>query len=56
MINIREIFPIESQNLLVFAGYSTFKLLYLDRLADYYEDQMLDKIIFHDGNKVVTAN
>jgi hypothetical protein len=40
----------------VFAGSSTFKLLYLDTFADYYEDEMLDKIIFYNNNKTITAN
>lgn len=55
MINVREIFIQDHQNIVVFVGYSTFKLIYLDRIVSYYEDEMLDKIIFHD-NLTITAN
>ena len=55
MINVQEIFIEEEQNLLLFAGYSSFKLLYLDRTVSYYQDKMLDKIIFNNG-LTITAN
>lgn len=55
MINIREVFIQEEQNIIVMAGYQVFKVLYLDRPTAYFHDDMLDKIVF--GKDVaITAN
>jgi hypothetical protein len=39
----------------VLAGYSVFKVIYLDRTTNYFQDDMLDKIIFTD-DLTITAN
>jgi hypothetical protein len=42
-------------NILILSGYSVFKVMYLDRTANYFQDDMLDKIIFNK-DYVITAN
>lgn len=37
------------------SGYSVFKVMYLDRTANYFQDDMLDKIVFYQDS-VITAN
>jgi hypothetical protein len=36
-------------------GNDVFRLFYFDRPVDYFEDDMLDKLIFKDG-VVITSN
>lgn len=42
-------------NLIIMSGYSVFKVMYLDRTANYFQDDMLDKIVFYQDS-VITAN
>jgi hypothetical protein len=37
------------RNLLILAGNNVFKAMYLGRTINYFQDDMLDKIIFQDG-------
>ena len=46
-IKVREIF--EEGNILVYAGRNSFKLMYLNKKVNFYQDEQLDKIIFKDG-------
>lgn len=42
-------------DIIILSGYSVFKVMYLDRTANYFQDDMLDKIIFNKDT-VITAN
>lgn len=42
-------------DIFILSGYSVFKVMYLDRTTNYFQDDMLDKIIFLT-NFVITAN
>ena len=42
-------------DIIILSGYSVFKVMYLDRTANYFQDDMLDKIVFNK-DMVITAN
>ena len=46
-IKVREIF--EEGNILAYAGRNSFKMMYLNKKVNFYQDEQMDKIIFKDG-------
>lgn len=46
-IKVREIY--EEGNILAYAGRNSFKLMYLNKKVNFYQDEQLDKVIFKDG-------